>query len=56
LLEDALLAKNKILIQLIEQLTTQMAKCEFCGGDHPNSHYFYQNNSLEVEDPFVLER
>jgi len=31
-------------------------RCDFCGGDHPNGHYFYQNNSLETEDPSVLER
>ncbi|XP_068492013.1 uncharacterized protein [Phaseolus vulgaris] len=75
LLENALLAKNKILTQQIEQLTAQMAKfpqqlyvvhssqsqsqsirCDFCGGVHPNGHYFYQNNSPEVEDPSMLER
>jgi len=75
LLEDALLAQNKILTQQIEQLTAQMAKlpqqlyvvhssqsqiqsirCDFCGGDHPNGHCFYQNNSPEAEDPSMLER
>jgi len=75
LLEDALLAKIKILTQQIEQLTAQMAKlsqqlyvvhssqsqsqpirCNFCGGDHPKRHCFYQNNSLEAENSFVLER
>jgi len=24
-------------------------KCDFCGGDHPNGHCFYQNNSPEAE-------
>ena len=75
MLEDALLSKNKILTQQIEQLTAQMAKlpqqlydvhssqtqsqsigCDFCGGDHLNGHCSYQNNSLEVEDPSMLER
>ena len=69
LLEDALLAKNKILTQQIEQLIAQMAKltqqlyvvhssqsqsqpikCDFCGGDHPNGHCFYQNNSPKAEN------
>ena len=75
LIEDALLAKNKILTQQIEQLTAQMAKlpqklyvvhssqnhsqpirCDFCGGDHPNGHCFYQNNSPEAADSSVLKR
>jgi len=71
LLEDALLTQNKILTQQIEQLTTQMDKlpqhlyvvhssqsfwCDFCGGDHPNGHCSYQNNSPEVEDPSMLEK
>ncbi|XP_068492294.1 uncharacterized protein [Phaseolus vulgaris] len=46
LLENALLAKNKILTQHIEQLTAQMAKL-------PQQLY---NNSPEVEDPSMLER
>jgi len=75
LLEDALLAQNKILTQQIEKLTAQMDKlpqhlyvvhssqsqsqsirCDFCGGDHPNGHYSYQNNSPEAEDPSMLEK
>jgi len=75
LLEDALLVKNKILTQQVEQLTTQMAKlpqqlyvvhssqshsqpisCDFCGGDHPNGHCFYQNNSPKAKDPFGFYR
>ena len=75
LLEDALLAQNKILTQQIEQLTAQMDKlpqhlyvdhssqshsqsirCYFCGGDHPNGHCSYQNNSPEVEDQSMLEK
>jgi len=75
LLEDALLAQNKILTQEIEQLTTQMAKFpqqlyvvhssqsqsqsikyDFYGGDHPNGHCSYKNNSSKVEDPSMLEK
>jgi len=38
------------------QSQSQPIRCDFCGGDHPNGHYFYQNNSPEAEDPFLLER
>jgi len=31
------------------QSQSQPIRCDFCGGDHLNGHYFYQNNSLEAE-------
>jgi len=31
------------------QSHSQPIRCDFCGGDHPNGHYSYQNNSSEVE-------
>ena len=30
--------------------------CDFCGGDHPNGHCSYLNNSSEIEDSSMLER
>ena len=38
------------------QSQSQSIKYDFCGGDHPNGHCSYQNNSFEVEDPSMLER
>jgi len=38
------------------QSQSQSIKCDFCGGDHPNGHYSYQNNSSEAENSFMLEK
>jgi len=38
------------------QSQSQSIKCDFCGGDHPNGHCSYHNNSPEPEDPSMLER
>ena len=27
------------------QSQSQSIRCDFCGDDHPNDHWFYQNNS-----------
>ncbi|XP_068466513.1 uncharacterized protein [Phaseolus vulgaris] len=38
------------------QSQSQSIMCDFCGGDHPNGHCSYLNNSSEIEDSSMLER
>jgi len=38
------------------QIQSQSIMCDFSGGDHPNGHFTYQNNSPEAKDPSMPER
>jgi len=29
------------------QSPIQLMKCDFCGGNHPNGHFSFENNSSE---------
>jgi len=40
----------------LSQSQSQSIKCDFCGGDHPNGHCFYQNNSFEVEVNYMVDQ
>ena len=47
----AQIAKLPLQIQVVQlsQSHSYLIRCDFCGGDHPNGHYFYQNNLSEVK-------
>jgi len=36
--------------------STSIDEVYFCGGDHPNGHYSYQNNSVEEEVNYISNK
>jgi len=47
---------QQLHLLLSSQSQTQVMKCDFCGGDHPNGHCSYQNNSSEAKVNYMSNK